>query len=528
MIRGAVVIGAAGIMVKIIGVFFRIPLTNWIGELGMSYYQVAYTIYSALLIMATAGFPIALSRMISENVAMGRNRNAYRIFRVFLILMGVVGTLLFLLCYFGADAISAFVGNPLAASAVKSIAPAILILSLLSAYRGYFQGRQNMNPTALTQILEQLIRVIVGLTLTGILIKGGLERAAAGAAFGATAGATAALVFIAFIFILHKKSINKRITLGDQSCDDVTAIIRKILILAIPIIIGAEVIPIMNGLDLVMVTRRLQATGWSEAEAQSLYAVLSAFCSSLVGIPHVFIQSIAISIVPAIASATARNSVNEVRENVSLGYKLMMLISAPCAFGMLFLARPILYLMYPMRIEGAEIAVVPLMILSLSIIFISIYNTTTGILQAVNKQWLPALHLAIGALIKIPILFVTVGIESLNIRGACVSTVVAFVVAAYLNTRAVEKHTGVKAEIGVLLKPVLVSVIMGLVAFLCQKGLAHIIGGRVATVFAVLVGVIIYLVLAVTCRLVSAQELRMLPKGRKINAAIGRFIDWEE
>ena len=528
MIKGAAIISAAGIVVKIIGAFFRIPLTNWIGELGMSYYQVAYTIYSALLIMATAGFPVALSRLVSENLAVGKNRNAHKIFRVFLVLMAVIGLVLFAVCFFGAESLSGFIGNPLAVRAVKAIAPSIFLVTLLSAYRGYFQGRQNMNPTALTQILEQLVRVIVGLALTIILLKKSIERAAAGAAFGATAGAAAGLAFIVFIYILHKKSIYRRLSLGDQSCDSTVDIIKKVFIIAIPIMIGAEVVPIMNSLDMVIVLRRLQATGWTSEEAQALYAVISAFCSTLIGLPQVFIQSIAISIVPAIASAMARKNMSDTAENVSLGYRLTMLVSAPCAFGMFFLARPILYLMYPMRLEGAETAVVPLMILSLSIVLLSVYNTTTGILQAVNKQWLPVIYLAIGVLIKVPISYITVGIKVLNIRGTCASTVIAFIVAAYLNTRAVEKHTGVKTDIQVFLKPILASVTMGVIALLMQKLFALAVGGRIATVIAVLIGVVVYAVLVVAFRIISPQDLKMIPKGDRINALICRFIKWED
>ena len=527
MLKGAAIISGAGIIVKIIGAFFRIPLTNWIGELGMSYYQVAYTIYSALLIMATAGFPVALSRMVSENIAVGRNRNAHKIFQVFLVLMGVIGLLLSAICFFGAEGLSNFIKNPLAVTAVKAIAPAIFFVSVLSAYRGYFQGKQNMNPTALTEILEQIVRVAVGLLLTGILIKKSLDSAAAGAAFGATAGAAMALAFIVFIYVLHKKSIAKKITLGDQSVDDTIKIIKKIFIIAIPIMIGAEVVPIMNSLDMVIVLRRLQATGWSREEAQSLYAVISAFCSALIGLPQLFIQSIAISIVPAIAGAAARKSVSDLEENVSLGYKLTMFIAAPCAFGMFFLARPILYLMYPLRLEGAETAVVPLMILSLSIIFLAVYNTSTGILQAINKQWLPVIYLIIGVLVKVPISFVTIGIRSLNIRGTCASTVIAFMLAAYLNTRAVEKHSGVKVGWDVFVKPIIASVVMGALAFGSQKLLAYVIGGRLATVLAVLIGVILYAILVIVLKVVTPSDLRMIPKGEKLNAIISRFIKWE-
>lgn len=528
MLKGAAIISGAGIAVKIIGAFFRIPLTNWIGELGMSYYQVAYTIYSALLIMATAGFPVALSRMVSENVAVGRNRNAHKIFRVFICLMGGIGILLSAICFFGAEGLSNFIKNPLAASAVKAIAPAIFFVSLLSAYRGYFQGKQNMNPTALTEILEQIVRVAVGLILTGLFIKKGLESAAAGASFGATAGAMAGLAFIIFIYILHKKSINKKISIGDQSVDETISIIKKIFIIAIPIMIGAEVVPIMNSLDMVIVLRRLQATGWSREEAQALYAIISAFCSALIALPQIFIQSIAISIVPAIASAAAKRNKADLEENVSLGYKLSLFIAAPCAFGMFFLARPILYLMYPLRLEGAETAVVPLMILSISIIFLAVYNTSTGILQAIDKQWLPVIYLIIGVLAKVPISFVTIGIKSLNIRGTCASTVIAFIVAAYLNTRAVEKHTGVKIQLGVYIKPILASVLMGAMALGSYKLLAMIMSAKIATLIAVLIGVILYVVFAVAFKVVSPSDLRMLPKGEKLNGFIRRFMKWED
>ena len=527
MVKGAAIISAAGIVVKIIGAFFRIPLTNWIGELGMSYYQVAYNIYSALLIMATAGFPVALSRMVSEDMALGRNRNAHKVFKVFLVLMTCIGALLALICFFGADMLTAYIGNPLATKAVKAIAPAILLATLLSAYRGYFQGRQNMNPTALTNILEQVVRVIIGLSLTGLFIKKGLDSAAAGAAFGATAGSAAGLALIVFIYILHKNVIHKKLRVGDQVCDDTAKIVKRIFIIAIPIMLGAEVLPLTNSVDMVIVLRRLQATGWTEVEAQSLYAIVSAFCSTLIGLPQIFISSIAISIVPAIARAVTKGNAIDTEENISLGYRLTMFIAAPCAFGMFFLARPILYLMYPMRLEGAETAVHPLMILAISIIFLAVYNTSTGILQAVNKQWKPVIYLLIGVLLKIVIAYITVGIKSINIKGTCAGTIIAFAVAAYLNTLEVEKTTGFKTDYRALIKPIIASVVMGLSAFGIQKLLALAISGRIATVLAVLSGVVIYMIITILFRVITPQDMRMLPKGEKINSLIGRFIKWE-
>ena len=528
MLKGAAIISGAGIAVKIIGAFFRIPLTNWIGEIGMSYYSVAYNIYAALIVMATSGFPVALSRMVSENIAVGRNKNAHKVFKVFLVLMAVSGLLFSVICFFGAEGFTSYLGNPLAAKAVKAVAPAIVLVSLLSAFRGYFQGQQNMNPTALTEILEQLIRVVFGLSLAGILIKSGLDRAAAGASFGATAGALAGLAFIIFIYALHKKNIEKRIARGDQSCDPSSKIIKKIFMIAIPIIIGAEIIPIMNSIDMVIVLRRLQVTGWTEVEAQTLYAIISAFCNPLIGLPQILIQAIAISIVPAITSSVARKSVSDTKENAELGFRLTTFIAAPCVCGLFFLARPILHLVYPLVPDGAEMAVIPLMILSVSILFIALYNTSTAILQAVNRQWYPVVYLAIGVLAKIPISFITVGIKAINIKGTCTSTVLAFAIAAILNMWDVRKHLGIKFEASIFVKPIIASVVMGIAAFGTQKLLALLIGGRLSTVIAVLVAVLVYAVIVIVFRVITPQDMKMLPKGEKLNALIRRFIRWED
>ena len=190
-IKGAAILGIAGVMIKFMGAVFRIPLTNWIGDEGMSYYGVAYTIYSALLVLATAGIPVAISRMVSERIAVGEYRNAHKVFKVATALMFVIGLISFAICFFGGDLITDLLQNPEAAMAVKAIAPALLFVPVMSSFRGYFQGRQNMNPTAVSQMIEQLVRVGFGLVLAYIFMKTSLIKAAAGASFGASAGSLA-------------------------------------------------------------------------------------------------------------------------------------------------------------------------------------------------------------------------------------------------------------------------------------------------------------------------------------------------
>lgn len=164
-LKGAAVLALAGILMKVLGAVFRIPLTNMIGTDGMSYYGVAYSIYGALVVLATAGIPVAISRLVSENIAINRYRNAHRVFRVALVMMTGIGLITFLICFFGAEMIASLVKNPEAALAVRATAPALLLVPMFSTFRGYFNGRQNMNPTAISELTEQLVRCGVGLYL---------------------------------------------------------------------------------------------------------------------------------------------------------------------------------------------------------------------------------------------------------------------------------------------------------------------------------------------------------------------------
>ena len=194
MVKGATILAVAGIVAKIFGAIFRIPLTNLIGAEGMSYYGVAYPVYSFFLILATAGLPVAISRMVSKRVALGDYRNAHKSYKVSMRVMIVIGVVSFVVCFLGAEQIATMMGNPGAAMSLQAISPALLIAPIVSAYRGYFQGQQNMYPTAVSEVFEQMARVAVGLFLSFTLVKVSLEHASAGATFGASAGLVMSLI----------------------------------------------------------------------------------------------------------------------------------------------------------------------------------------------------------------------------------------------------------------------------------------------------------------------------------------------
>ena len=525
VVKGAAIIGAAGIGVKVLGAIFRIPLTNWMGSVGMSYYQIAYIIYSVLIVLSTAGFPVAISKLVSENIAKGQYQNSRKVLKTAIGIMAVLGGISAAICFFGAQAYADYVNNPPAAQAIRAIAPALLFVPILSSFRGFFQGRQNMNPTALSEIMEQLTRVIVGFALTLFLLKKGLPQAAAGASFGATAGSFVAMLFMVLVFVMHKGVIEKEIRAGREYIEDTIVIIKKILLIAVPIIIGAEIIPIMYSIDATVIMRRLNATGWSQEESKYLYGLMAGYCNSLANMPEFLIQAIAISIVPAISHARARDDKEDVKRGIVMGYKLTTLIAFPCMIGLMFLCKPIFQLLYPLKVDEAMDAIPTFIMMTFSIVTLALYETSTGVLQAIGKQMIPLRNVAICAVIKIALTFILVGIKSINVVGAAASSVIAYLIAFILNEMAVKKHTGTRVNImSIYVKPLIASLVMGAFAYGAYRGVAIIAGMKLAAVIGILVGVFVYAIMVIVIRVAEPEDIAEMPKGEKLNSLIRKFV----
>ena len=528
ILKGAVIIGAASLLVKVIGAFFRIPITNWLGAEGGSYYSVAYSIYGALLVLSTAGIPIAISRLVSENIAMKRYRNAHKVFSISQGLMMSIGVVTALVCLLGGGAITGFIGNPNARLAVMATCPALLCVPIVSSFRGYFQGRQNMKPTAISEIVEQLFRVAVGLFLCRFLLSQGTPKAAAGAAFGASAGSLFALAFMMLVYFLSRSSIHKRMELGDQSVEKGSEILKKIILIAIPIIIGAELLPIMNLLDSAIIMRRLQAMGMSEGASNAMYGLISLYCNPIIALPMMFTQAVEISMVPAISGNYALGDHETVRKDTGLSYRLAMIMAGPCAFGILALAEPVLLMFYRSHPDEAHAAAPTLMILSAGVVLLAMSQTSTGLLQAIGRQNLPVRHLAIGVAVKVVVTFILVGIPGVDIKGAACGTLIAEAISFFLNDIYVKKFTGVKIDlVKTFVKPLICSAVMGGFAFGTHFLLSKAVGNTISTMAAVLVGIVVYGVLIVLTKTVTPVELAMVPAGRKINRIISKFVKWE-
>lgn len=517
-IQGAVILGIAGIIIKIMGAFFRIPLANLIGEKGMGYYQTAYPIYVLFLTLATAGIPIAISKMVSERVAIGQHYEAYRVFRVSFILLFAIGICSSAILFFGAGHIVNVIGNPGAKYAMMAIAPALLFVPIMAAYRGYFQGTQNMKPTAVSQVVEQFFRVAAGLSLAYVLIKEGTEFASAGASFGATAGSVMGLITVMAIYYYKRNSVKRDIERGSHvNVERGQDILTKILMIAIPVTIGAAIMPIMNTIDVGIVMRRLQETGWSEEAANGLYGQLTGMAGPLINFPQVLTQAIAMSLVPAIAAAYKQKDMNFLNYNVRLGIRTAILIGLPCAFGLMTLSEPIMRLLYPMQKASAISAAPCLFIMAFGVIFLSTVQTLTGVLQGLGRPMIPVINLLIGAIIKVILTYTLTGVNSINVRGAAIGTVAAYIVASSLNIIAVKKYTGVKFDFMLTyVKPVSSALVMSGVVWVTYRLMYGFFGNALATMVAVLIGALVYCAMLFVTKSIKKEELRALPKGGKI------------
>ncbi len=523
---GTVLLGAAGLVIKVMGAAFRIPLANIIGSAGMGYYQKAYPIYNLFLTLAIAGIPTAIARMVAERNAVDKPLEAFRVFKASFILLLCTGVVTSSMLFFGASWFtSSYLKTPEAVYCMLAIAPALLFCPIESAFRGFFQGRQDMRPTAVSQLSEQFFRVAVGLGLAVAFLPSGVEFSAAGASFGATAGGIFGFLAIFLIYLRRRGQIKAEFAGTDAAPRESTAqILKEIMLIAIPITIGSAVLPIMNAIDMLVVERRLLAISFSAEEALSLYGELTGFAQPLINFPQVITQAVSISMVPLVASAYKRREIAFMQDSIRLGIRYALIIAIPCAIGMSTLAEPILLLLYPSQKASAISAAPCLEILAISVIFLGTVHSFTGILQGVGKQIVPVRNLAIGAVCKVFVTYSLTGIPSLNVRGAAFGTLTAYAVASVLDFIAVIKYTGTKVDyVQTVIKPLISAGLMGGAVHIVYRVVSGVAGNALSTLAAMIAGVAVYLVLVLASGAVTKEELAGLAKNRRVAGIIRKF-----
>ena len=517
-VKGALILGAAGISVRLLGAVLRVVLAAIIGDEGIGLYQMAYPVYTTMLAISTAGLPIAVSKLVAENIALRNYRGAYQVFKTAIFVLTILGAFFSLLLFFGANRIiSALELDPRAYYPLVSISPAIFLASVMSAFRGFFQGQQEMRPTAYSQIFEQTARVGVVLVLVFLLIPRGLEFAAAGATFGAVAGAFVSLVFLLLVFLRRRDSITLRIR-EQTSLHDFQAltVLYRLVAFSIPITLGSLVIPLINMLDLAVVPLRLHEAGYAKEAATALYGQLTGMANTLIQFPIILTIALAMSMVPAISEAQALKNHTLIRGRTELAVRLALFFSIPASLGLFVLAEPSTLVLFD-NLSAAF----PLRILSFGIIFLSLYTTTSGILQGLGYTFIPVRNMFFGALVKVLLSWYLTAIPDLHIGGAALSTLAGFSLSSFLNLHKVGKLTGWRfPAVDLIIKPLMAALIMAWGAGLTFRLFAGLLEGffslRLAQagglLLAITVGICIYTVVLFLLGGVREADLRALPR----------------
>ncbi len=493
-IAGAAILGGVGLVVKLIGAVFRIPLGNIVGSVGMANYQAAYPVYAALVVISTAGLPTAISRMVSERVSVGDYKGAHRVFMTafkVLLIIGVVTTGVMLLI---SKPIAESINIPTAWLSLMMIAPALLFVSILSAYRGYFQGLQMMSPTAFSQLIEQVVKLVAGLYLAQLLLPRGVEWGAAGALIGITVSEVVALLFVMAVYQGKRRELKeKREMLPNTPYQAKRSIMMDLLVIALPITLGGCIMPAIGIVDTAIVTNSLMAIGYTEAAAQASFGVLTGFVNPLINMPAVLSLALCMSLVPAISAARVQKNQALVSTRSAMGLKLAILVGLPSAVGMYILAGAIMKLLYGNSLTADEMLLGTqlLQTLSIGVFFLTLLQTMTGILQGAGHQFIPLINLGIGAVVKVVLSLVL--IKTMGVQGAAIGTAACYAIAAILNTIFMVYYTRPKVRAGSgILMPLLASAAMGAVAYFLYNYLIASMSNTKAALISIVAAVIVY------------------------------------
>jgi len=555
---------ASMIVVKIVGVLFKIPLTNIIDVVGIGYFSQAYSIFTLFYALTVTGLSAAVARMVSENAARGRYKDVRKILKLSTIIYVALGVLGFVIVLLSAKGITKLVDMPNTYWSYVMISPAILFCCLMASYRGYYEGLSNMIPTAITQIVEVITKLIAGLafatiamkvaenqfTLNGIVfgVKVTSHEAATSiaipyAAAAATLGVSVSTL-IGFIYIFLRYKIKGDHITRKQLTQSPHAMRAKVLLLrlikvAIPITLGAVVIQLSVLIDNFTIPRLLghayaqDPSGFNDKYAYllknsetvkdllfgSFWTVVAIF-----NLVPAFTNIFGKSALPNVTEAWVTKDKKSIKTNIESVLRVTMLVAAPASMGIVFMARPIIELLYSK--SEAAIAIGPplLSVLGIASLLVALVTPTNAIMQGIGRMDLPVKYLAIGALTKIILNITLIGIPSINIMGASISTVVCYSIICIISLNKLKKVSGVKLDyISSILKPMICGLFCGISAFLSYKALTTVKENRIITILSILIGALVYVISLAIFNAISRDDILMLPKGKKIVKVLEKF-----
>ena len=524
-ISGVLVLTAANIISKIIGLVFKIPLTNMLGNEGMGYFNTAYQIYTWLYMVSTAGLPVALSLMISEYNAEGKRALSKRIFRLTLTVfacLGLIGSLLMIVFCRG---LASFISADLSYLCILSIAPAFLFICVTSTVRGYFQGNRNMVPTAVSEVLEALGKLGIGIGLGSYALGKGypIHKVAAYSIFGVTVGVIAGAVFLIFSTLFSKLLVKSETVEPDDCGSDISngRLFGTFLKIAVPIMISSSLLSMSSMMDTLIVIRRLQDFGLAETAAVALYGNYTAYCVTLFNLPSVLIYPIVNALIPSVSAARASGNEERTRLIMLKSLKLASVIALPCTFGLAAMSKPILKLIFSSA-ENAEMAAPLLSALAPSVFLIGVLAVTNGVLQSCKLQKYSLISMALGALVKGVSAYFLVGVPigdtTLNMYASPISTFLFYLTITVLNIYFIVRYAGIRVPvISIFIRPFLASVFC-VAAAVSVYGIATSVLGfsGVITLASIATAAVVYVIMLLLLGGITKEDIRLIPKAERL------------
>ncbi|MCL1924551.1 MAG: polysaccharide biosynthesis protein [Defluviitaleaceae bacterium] len=499
-LKNAGILAAAGLLARLMGFLYRIPMQNILGDAGTGIYGAAFNLYLLFFVISAAGFPSAVSKMVSSRMAKGYD--FYKILNISLLFSSFLGLISMLILFLFSDLLANFIGLPAASLSIRALAPTVFVVSIMSTFKGYFLGIRNSFPVAISQLLDQLINAIFSVFLVFVFIDHGIIYAAFGGTLATFFGAFVGFLVLLFIFLKNRRKVDFQ---KFKKSEKNSLILKELIATSIPIIAGTAIFSITNIIDTQMAMNLLTNAGFSSYEAKALFGQLNGKYVVITTLPVAVSSAIAMAVIPSISAAVAAHNEEEARSKVKTALKFAMLIAFPAAFGIGVLAEEILLFLFPNNPEGAILLAVG----SVSILFLSLSQIATGILHGLSVLKVPVLAALIGAIIKIPLNFILISNPAINILGAIISTTICYLVASFINLFFVYKKAGVKPEFkNTFIKPFIASFIMGLSLLFLRD--FHLF-------LAIVVGFCTFFAVLIILKPLTKAELSLIPFIKKFN-----------
>lgn len=518
----------ASFVAKAIGMIYRIPLTHILGDDGNGYYSTANEIYTIILMISSFSLPLAVSRLVAEREYAGEVKNSYKVLICSLRFAAVTGGILSILTFLLGGVITKYVmGVELASYALRVLAPAIFLFALTGVLRGFFQGHGTMVPTAVSQIIEQIINAIVSVAGAYVMLQYGLKLgekkddaelgtalAAAGGTFGTVASVGVALLFMIVIYLGYRNGFKRRMKKDKtRRRESDRAIYRAITYTILPIVLSTLVYNISTIIDQGVFNHILAGMGFTQKQYATVWGIYSGKFRVLMNVPLSIASCLAPSVVPALTEAMANNDLREAGLRTRDTIRYTMVFTIPCAVGMAALARPIMMMLYGNN-DSLALAAGIMQSGALLTVLLALSTLTTGILQGLGEMQAPLVHAATAVAIHLGFLVLFVVKFKWNIYGVVYANIIFGLIICLLNARSIRKKLHYRQEIKkTFLVPVIAAGVMGIAAYLVHRVFNLFAGNTISTILAVCVGAVVYGICLVKLGGILEREIRRLPKG---------------